>query len=240
MGPRRTVALVGAIGALVIALPSAAHAFGENGGTENAQLPMPAQGIGSAQTDQLPAKATQANVTVTPQLTDAQFFAGLSFALGHSVLVDFTDRVESCVIVTKAVIKNPNYFPNYTIPNDRTLQALFLAACLETALEVSLQQEMAARDASAGCATRTQAMSIQVGRSGSGYSAKVGPTTKRPRTRRPAYTMSCQITGRGLVLKIRPRKRGQRLRSAVGPTLQLGVVNPTSHPMRLKVSFTVK
>src|SRR5581483_10848444 len=99
MGPRRRIALV--VVALTMALGAAApaaHAFGENGGTDNAQLNMAADGTASASTDTLPAKATQADVTVTP-LTDEQFFSKLAVSLGNPHY-DFDERVEACVYLT--------------------------------------------------------------------------------------------------------------------------------------------
>jgi hypothetical protein len=220
------------------AVPGAAQAFPGDGGTETAQLNMPANGIGETETDQLPANATRADVTVTP-LTDEQFFSKLAVVLKNSLFVDFADRVEACVATTEQVVKNPNFFPSYTIPKDRTLQLLFLGACLQTALEVSLREESQARDAKAGCFQTPLYMSVNYGRSGSAYTAQVAPTSKRPK-RRSRFRVSCQRTSTGLRIKIRPRKRGQKLRSAVGPTLGLGVANPTSSPIKLRVSFTAK
>ncbi len=239
MGPKRRIALVVVAAGVALAIvPSAAQAFPANGGTETAQLNMPADGIGSAQTDQLPASATQADVAVTP-LTDEQFFSKLSVALTNSLFIDFSDRVGVCVTVTEQVVKNPNFFPGYTIPKDKTLQILFLAACLQTALEVSLKQGSTAAAASAGCFQTPLFMSVQYKRAGSGYSAQVAPTSKRPKVR-SSVRVSCQRTATGLRIKLRPRKRGRKLRSTVGPMLGLGVANPSSHPIKLKISFTVK
>lgn len=67
--------------------------------------------------------------------------------------------------LTGDVVKNPNTFPGYTIPAEKTLQLLFLAACPQTALEVSLQHATAAHNAKAAafrrrrrclCRSRTQ------------------------------------------------------------------------------------
>jgi hypothetical protein len=173
---------------------------------------------------------------VTP-LTDEQFFGKLALSLGDPHY-DFSERVAGCVYLTQDVIKDPNTFPGYTIPQDRTLQLLFLSACLQTALEVSLQQG-AARDARAGCSMTQQFMSLQITRTSSGYSGRVAPTTKR--TKLPSSVrVTCQRTARGLRIKIRPKKRGQKLRSTVGRTLQLGVANPSKASIRLKIAFTVK
>jgi hypothetical protein len=215
------------------------QAFPPNGGTENATLEMPAGGIGVAHTDQLPAKATQADVTVTP-LTDEQFFSRVAVALTQSVFVDFASRVEACVIVTQNVVKDPNFFPGYTIPQDKTLQVLFLAACLQTALEVSLKEQSQAGAAAAGCVQTPLRMSLQYTRTGSGYSAQIAPTSKRPKLRPPRVRVSCRRTATGLHIKIRPLKRGQKLRSTVGPMLGLGVANPTGSPIKLRISFTAK
>ena len=241
MGPKRRIALVGAaIVAGLASLPVTAQAFPADGGTETAQLTTPADGIGMAQTDQLPAAATQADVTVTP-LTDEQFFSRLSFVLSNSVFFNFGDRVEACVGVTEQVIKNPNFFPGYTIPKDKTLQLLFLAACLQTALEVSAQQGTAQDRAAKtpGCFQVREYMAVAYKRSRSGYSAQVTPTGTRPKFR-SAVRVSCQRTATGLKLKIRPRKRGAKLRSTVGPMLAAGLANPTKASIRLKISFTVK
>ncbi len=240
MGPKRRIALVVLAACVALAfVPEGTQAFPPNGGTENATLQMPADGLGVAQTDQLPDKVTQADVTVTP-LTDEQFFSRLSVALGNSVLFDFSERVEACVVITENVVKNPNFFPAYTIPKDKTLQVLFLAACLQTALEVSLKEQSQARAAAAGCFQTRLVMSLQYTRTGSGYSAQVAPTSKRPKLRSSPVRVSCRRTATGLHIKIRPRRRGQTLRSTVGPMLMLGVANPTSGSIKLRVSFTAK
>jgi hypothetical protein len=242
MGPKRWIALVvGLSGAIaVLAMPAAAQAFPENGGTETATVQTPADGVGIAQTDQLPAKVTQADVTVTP-VTDEQFFSRLSFALANNLNFDFAERVQACVVVTEEVVKNPNFFPQYTIPRDKTLQVLFLAACLQTALEVSLKEQQShARTAVAGCFQTRLTMSLRYKRTGSGYSAQVGPTSKRPKQPRSRVRVTCRRTATGIHIKIRPRKRGQKLRSTVGPMLGLGVANPSSSPSKLRVSFTAK
>jgi hypothetical protein len=227
-------------GALAAVVAPAALAFPSNGGTETETVNAPADGLLVAQTDQLPAKATQGDVTVTP-LTDEQFFSRLSFTLKNGPFFDFSDRILVCVSVTEAVIKNPNFFPGYTIPKDRTLQALFLAACLQTALEVSSQQPAtSARPATAGCSQTSLFMSVNYTRSGAGYSAHVAPSSKRPRRPASKFTLSCQRTATGLHLRIRPRKRGQKLRSAVGPTLGIGVANPTKSPIKLQIAFTAR
>lgn len=59
MGPRRTVALMGVLRALTIAVPPAAHAFPANGGTETATVNAGPDGLAVARTDQLPAKVTR-------------------------------------------------------------------------------------------------------------------------------------------------------------------------------------
>ena len=238
MGLRPTIPLM--LAAITLAgsvVASTAQAFPSSGGTETAQVNTPADGTAAVSTDTLPANATQADVTVTP-LTDEQFFGKLRVALGTPIF-DFAERVEACVGVTEAVIKNPNFFPTYTIPRDRTLQLLFLSACLQTALEVSLQPANQARDARAGCAVATQFMSLKISHSSAGYSGQVSPTARRIKLK-SRVRMTCQRTARGLRLKIRPLRRGQKLRSTVGRTLQLGVANPTKAPVRLKVAFTVK
>jgi hypothetical protein len=240
MGPRRRIALVAvAVTVAVGAAAPAGHAFPENGGTETAQLNMPADGIGISHTDELPAKATQADVNVTP-LTDEQFFGQLTVVLTNSFFFDFSDRVGACVSVTETLVKDPDFFPAYTLPKDKTLQVLFLAACLQTALEISLKEQSKARPASAGCSQTRLFMSIKYKRTGSGYSAQVAPTSKRPKQPRSAVRVTCRRAPTGLRLQIRPRKRGQTLRRTVGRTLGLGVANPSKSPIRLKIAFTVK
>jgi len=241
MGPKRRIALVVGIVALgVAALPGGAQAFGENGGTETGQATAPANGMATESTDTLPANSTQADITVTPPLSDEEFFGHVKAVLGGPYHVNFSDRALHCIFMTEDVSKDSNYFPGYQIKG-KTLQVLFLYACLELALEVSVNgaQDHAQPAAAGGCFIKPAGAAIKTTRSGSSYSASVGPAPPS-RKRRTTVKLSCRRTAKGLVIKIRPRKRGQKLRSAIGSQLQVGFANPTSHAVPLKISFTVK
>jgi hypothetical protein len=239
MGPKRRIALVVvAVTVGVMTLAAAAQAFPANGGTETIQQNMPANGIGASSTDQLPANSTQADVTVTP-LSDAEFFGHVRAVLGGPYHENFSDRALHCIFMTEDVSKDSNYFPGYQIKG-KTLQLLFLYACLELALEVSINAAQDhAQPAAAGCFLTPTEAAIRTSRSGSGYSASVSAAPQTPKAR-TTIRLSCQRTAKGLQIKIRPRKRGQKLRSAIGPMLQIGFANPTGHPVGLKISFTVR
>ncbi|HEV3130188.1 MAG TPA: hypothetical protein VGY32_14485 [Solirubrobacteraceae bacterium] len=242
MGPKRRIALVVvAIILGVAALPGAAQAFGENGGTETGQATAPANGIATESTDTLPANSTQADITVTPPISDQEFFSHLKAVLGGPYHDNFSDRALHCILITEDVAKDSNFFPGYQIKG-KTVQVLFLYACLELALEVSLSkpaQDHARPAAAAGCSIRPRVAAIKTTRSGSGFSAMVSPAPAS-RNRRTTVKLTCRRTAKGLVIKIRPRKRGQKLRSTIGSQLQVGFANPTSHAVPLKISFTVK
>jgi hypothetical protein len=153
---------------------------------------------------------------------------------------NFAQRGEFCVGITETLAKNPSYFPGYEVKG-RSLQLLFLYACLELALKVSLTEAHdLAHSAAAGCFVTPIKVAMQISRSGSGYSAMVTPAPKPLKLPRSRVNLSCQRTAKGLVVKIRPRKRGQKLRSTIDPTLPIGFVNRQSHPVGLKIAFTVK
>jgi hypothetical protein len=239
MGPKRRIALVVvAVTVGVATLLGVAQAFPQNGGTETTQLNMPANGQGAAMTDQLPASVTQGAITVQP-ISDAYFFGRLRAVLGGPYHENFSDRALHCILITEDVSKNPDYFPGYQIKG-KTLQVLFLYACLELALEVSVQNGAQARAqpaAAAGCLIEPTVAAIKISRSGSGYSATVTAAPQTPKAR-TTVRLSCQATSKGLAIKIKPRKRGQTLQSAIGPMLQIGFVNPTTAPLRLNIAFT--
>jgi hypothetical protein len=241
MGQKRRIALVVvAVTVAGAALLGGAQAFGPNGGTETAQLTMPPDGIGQASTDQLPASSTQADVTVTP-LSDAEFFGHLRAVLAGPYHERFSDRALHCVLMTEDVSKNADYFPGYQIKG-KTLQVLFLYACLELALDVTVNGSTNAfrqPAAAAGCHIEPVVAAIKISRSGSGYSASVTPAPKAPKAR-TTVQLSCQRAGKGLLIKMSPRKPGQKLRTTIGPMLQVGFADPTKHPVRLKIAFTVR
>lgn len=240
MGPRCRIALVAwAIVLGVGTMPAAAQAFPANGGTETARLNMPADGIGEASTDQLPAKATQADIAVTP-VSDAEFFGHLQGFMQNGGPVNFADRGTLCVGLTETLAKNPSYFPGYEVKG-KTLQLLFLYACLELALHVSLAEANdLAHSAASGCFVTPIKIGMRISRSGSGYSANVTPAPKSLKLARSKVNLTCRPTAKGYVVKIRPRKRGQKLRSTIGPTLPIGFINPQGHPVGLKIAFSVK
>ena len=236
---RRIVGIVAAVTAALAMFPAAAAPFAADGGTENAQLNMPADGTGASSTDQLPQKVTQADVTVTPPLSDEEFFGHLRAVLAGPYHDAFPDRALHCVVMTEDLSKDSNYFPGYQIQG-KALQIMFLQACIELALDVTVNGKAHAQSASGGCYLRPEVAALKTTRTSTGYVMSVSPATPTTQKAKTTVNLSCRRTAAGMKLQIRPRRRGQKLRSTIGSKLAIGIVNPTTQAIPLKIAFTAR
>jgi hypothetical protein len=58
-------------------------------------------------------------------------------------------------------------------------------------------------------------------------------------TRRMPVSISCKHAGAGLVITLKPTKRGQTLPKVIGPVVAMGYVNPGPLPASVKTTFKV-
>ena len=239
MGVRcRTALAVVTITVGVAALPSAVQAFGVNGGTETATLSVPANGMGVASTDALPATATRASIVVNNTSNDTTFFDSLTESLTAKPTLGA--RVITCVLVYASLKAYPNSTVGFSL-KDPFLQDLFLQVCLRMAFVLSPPPAAAAdlaRPAAGACGMTSKADGIKISPSGSGYSATVSGKTHKPRGRSPVI-VTCTRSGSSLTISVRPRSRTGTLKQVIGPKLGLGVLNPSRKSGTLNISFTV-
>jgi hypothetical protein len=114
--------------------------------------------------------------------------------------------------------------------------AAVLAMCIQAA--VTGQQAVGlARDAASAnqCSTAVVSLPVQISRSGSRYTISANTTVSR--AARAPLAVSCQAKGKGLVIKLRTRKRGQKLRSVVGPKFSIGYSNQSKRSVGAHVTF---
>lgn len=233
-----TIAMTLAIGAV-----STAEAFPANGGSETSTGTAPANGTLVTSTDNIPANMTQGSFAIQPMAgTDPAAFDDVT-----SVLVeDFpwlakqskrSQAVLACVLMSylPLVFKPSDYV--YTF-SDLELQAAMLNVCLRMAL--SIPKPPAASDnghAAAGvCGRIDAAVTVKFTHSAAGYRGTVSGAIRR--VQRPRLKVSCRRSGKGVLLSVRPRKRGQSLRAAAGPKLAIAYTNPTSKPVGIRTTFT--
>lgn len=228
---------------VMIGLAAPAQAFPPNGGSETSTGTAPANGSLITATDNIPPSATQGSFAIQPLPgTDAGAFDEVT-----SVLVeDFpwlakqskrSQAVLACVLMSYLPIayKPPDYV--YTF-RDLELQAAMLNVCLRMAL--AIPKPPAASDhahaAAGACGRIDAAVRVKLTHSAAGYRGAVSSAIRK--VTRPRLKVTCRRKGKGVLLTVRPRKRGQSLRSAAGPKLAIAYTNPTSKPVGIRTTFT--
>lgn len=226
----------------VLAMPAVANAFGSAGGTEVDTGTAPANGQFLTTTDAIPANATQGSFGVQPLPgTDPHEFDAITSVLVEDFpsLGKLSQRGQAtvaCILMSYLPLAYSLDDHIYTYEDVR-LQLVLLNVCLQMALSIPKAEPDSAGVASARCGQATRALSVKISHSHAGYKAVVVGNA-RP-TRRPALTVTCRRSGRGLLLMVRPRKRGQTLRQAGASTLAIAYRNPTSRPVGIRTTFKV-
>jgi hypothetical protein len=228
--------------------PTAVTACASTGCTESTTLSVPPGGAGETTTDSIPANSTQGSINLQPVgPSDQQAFDGLVNTLLDNnpglispKLNQRSKRILTCVFLS--YLPFTSEYPDATsvVVTGTLLQVPLLNACLQLAL--SFPPTPAAADsagsASARCARFDAAITLQITRSRSGYRGVIASKARRPTGRSPAV-ISCRRSGRGLLLTIRPRVRGQKLPKVVGPRLGIAYANPGKQPVSVHTTFKV-
>ena len=240
MGPQRRIALVlGTVALTVAALPAGALAFGANGGQEQGNVTVPAGGTGGIHTDNLPPKVDQGTIDMENQeAATTDTLIDVAFAL--SEIPTPSRRIVACALMTYG--NNPAKEVVTLTQSDPSLQLLFFAICIQLAQRLPPRPSVAAdmaRASGPACSEQRTAVPVKITRSGRGYRAVVNGSTFTPRTRSKVI-VTCRRKGGGLLISVKPRKRGQSLRQAVGPTLGVGIANLGKKPAPIRATFTVK
>ena len=265
MGPKRWIALVGVLLGTVILVASAQgdRGSGPIAGIackriapgvceESGDVTSPPGGDAIQTTDTVPSLAKATSLIMEPFTTDelADFdnlwesvsfsypqFRGIKTETPAGRVVA---RVITCAIISRNI---GNVYGAFTkggkvtssVAGDNA-NAAVLAMCIQAAVTGQHAAGVAA-DAASGnhCSTGVVSFPVQISRSGSRYTVSANTTVSR--AARPALAVSCQAKGKGLVIKLMTRKRGQKLRSVVGPKFSVGYSNQSKHSVGAHVTF---
>lgn len=241
----RLVGLVVATACVAGIASAPAIACSPKGCTETSTGTVPADGSMVTQTDQVPAGATQGSFKLEPLPgTDPQAFDEVTDVLVESFpwLAKTSKRNKArlaCALMSYLPIANQPADQPITYENVER-QLMLLTICLRMAQSIPAQSAARpqARSSAGGCGRFDAQVQVSVTHSRSGYRGVV--TSKIKRASRSGLRVSCRRSGNGLLLKVRPRKPGQKLRAAAGPTLAIAYANPTSKPVGIKTTFKVK
>jgi hypothetical protein len=260
MGPKRWIALVGVLlGTAILA----ASALGERGSgpiagiackriapgvcEESGDVSTPPGGSAIQTTDTVPSLSNAESLIMQPFTTDELVdFDNLwdEVAVGYPKLAAINNvtvrRVITCALVSRAVGNIYGTFSKgtmvtKTVAGDNASTAV-LAMCIQAA--VTGQQAVGAARAAASanhCSTAVVSFPVGISRSGSRYTISANTTVSR--AARAPLAVSCQAKGKGLVIKLRTRKRGQKLRSVVGPKFSIGYSNQSTRSVGAHVTF---
>jgi hypothetical protein len=260
MGPKRWIALVGVLLGVAIVVPAAQGGRGSGPVAgiacnriapgvceESGDVTTPPDGSAIQTTDTVPSLTNAVSTIMEPfnaqELTDFDnMWEGV--ADGYPKLAGIKNvtvrRVITCALISRAVGNIYGAFSNGTTVT-RSVQAdnanaAVLAMCIQAAV-TGQQAAGVARAAAAAnrCSTAVVSFPVQISRSGSRYSISANTTVSR--AARAPLAVSCQAKGKGLVINLRTRKRGQKLRSVVGPKFGIGYSNQTKRSVGAHVTF---
>jgi hypothetical protein len=202
-----------------------AKASGHNHFDSSATVDLPAGGTGSVVSPTLPVDMTKATVTVTAPLSDEDGFADVVFALmkeptpGKKLLACISMTMFS-LAANKALAEMTGDLDVYEAVADQLFVAQ-LEYCMRVAQLVAEYQKnpsarAGAERAGTACGQLPVGIKERVSHSSSGYavSAAGAPTAKKRST---GVKVTCQlVSGTTRVMTVKPRKRGQTLRQALG------------------------
>ena len=218
---------------------------------ETGDVTMPPNSSGSQSTDTVPSQSTSESTYLDPfnaqeladfdSLWEAVAEGYPKFARIQNVTVR---RVITCALFARAAGNIYGAFTRGTIA-PRTVaadnaNAAVLAMCIQAA--VTGQQSTGvtgmARDAASAnrCSTAIVSIPVQISRSGSHYTVQA--TSGVTKAARPGpLSVACRTKGNGMVIQLRTRKHGQKLRSVVGPKFTIGYSNPSKNSVGFRATF---
>lgn len=227
---------------LIAALPTSAQAFPANGGSEVSTGTAPAGGALVTHTDSIPANATAGSFNVQPLSgDDLSAFDQLTAAVVDAFPWTAKQSKHSqaalgCVLMSYLPITDtpPEHVFTY---DDVQLQVMLLNVCLQMALAIPTTGAGDARASAAPrCARISVAVMIKVTHSSAGYKGVTTGTFIK--LKRPGVNVACHRSGKGLLIAVKPQKRGQTLRQAGGPTLAIADDNRSTKSLGIRTKFT--
>src|SRR5581483_5451247 len=264
MGPRGWVALAGAAAVTaVLALTPSAGGHGPVAHIackriapgvceESGNVDLPPNGYASQTTDTVPSQSKESDSLLEPfNAQDLAAFDSLwdTVADGDPKFTGINNttvrRVITCSIMAKGFANVYGAFSSKVKVNAEVKGTNAYAALLSVCIEAAVTGQQAATPPSADLASTrscTQAVisiPIQISHSSSGYLVRANSPAHKATGRKP-LAISCQAKGNGLLIKVRPRRHGQKLRTVVGGHFSIGYSNPTSSPVRVHTTFTFR
>jgi hypothetical protein len=260
MGPKRWIALVGVLLGTVIFVASAQGGRGSGplAGIackriapgvceESGDVTTPPDGTATQNTDTVPTLSKAESTIIEPFNTqELADFDNLwdEVATGYPKLAGINNvtvrRVITCALISRAVGNIYGAFSGGTVVT-RTVKAdnanaAVLAMCVQAAVTGQQAAGVARVATSANrCSTAVVSFPVEISRSGSRYTISANTTVSR--AARAPLAVSCQAKGNGLAIKVRTRRRGQKLRSVVGPKFGIGYSNQSKTSVGVHVTF---
>ncbi len=206
-----------------------------------AKLDVPANGYGEVTSSEVPGTANQGTIRVDPTKGDERVFKELELVLAG--LPKKGSRVLLCVaLATTSSSINDDAALDYSVA-DESLVVLFVEACVQLALSLPTPASTASTHAATStprrCFSVEKEIKIKVTHTKSGYTMHVKGRTHKPTHKAPAL-ISCKRKQKGVLLTLKPRKKGNTLRQAVGTNLGIGFVNRGNKGVGVKTTFAVK
>jgi len=216
---------------------------------ESGDVAMPPDSFAAQTTDTVPAGSKEEDTYLQP--FNAQELADFD-SLWEAVADGFPKlagvknvtvrRVITCALFARA---GGNMYGNFTsgtivrkqVSGDNASAAI-LAMCVQAAV-TGQQATGAVQGAAAGnhCSTAVVSLPVQISRSGSRYTVTADSSVSKASG---PLAVGCQAKGNAMVIKLRPRKRGRKLRALVGPRFGIGYSNHTSGSVRVHTTFRFK
>jgi len=216
---------------------------------ESGDVAMPPDSFAAQTTDTVPAGSKEEDTYLQPfnaqeladfdSLWEAVADGFPKFAAVQNVTVR---RVITCALFARAGGNMYGSFTHGTLVRRQVsadnANAAILAMCIQAA--VTGQQATGAVQGAAAasrCSTAVVSLPVQLSRSGSRYTVTADSAVSRASG---PLAVACQAKGNGMVIKLRPRRRGRKLRAVAGPRLGIGYSNHTSGSVRVRATFRFK
>jgi hypothetical protein len=207
---------------------------------ERGKVTLAPNSYGSQSTDTVPAAAKTADVSLVPEAPgDDLPFDQLWFAIVDEI--PNLGKVKSKVVQRFITCNLWAYAATFAELDGHDLQVPLqtfnnaYTASLYVCLAVAFSQAHASAAAARPCQADVR-VPIQISRSGSRYQVQAHGQTSRPR-HKPPLVVSCRRRGNGLVISLRARRRGGRLRPLLGPHLTIGYANRGSRAVHFRTAY---
>jgi hypothetical protein len=239
---RRSAFLAVLAAFVVMAAPASACVETSTVCQESGKVALPADSSGSQSTDTVPTSSTKAVIGVSPDAPpDVVPFDDLWFAIvsAKPKLKDIQNqtvqRFITCQLLAFSLTSGKLQEMDVQVrtkPFQDAYAATFFVCLAVAFAEPPASQANAAAAPPCGAPV---GVPIQISRSGRTYDVGAQGRTFKPR--RAPLAVSCRRKGKGLVISVRSRRRGGRLRKLLGPHLTIGFANRSSSAVHFRTTY---